>query len=77
MSINSNKRSVMNDFNLKLSIKSYNEREAWSFLQTCGPEFTCSIRTLAAIWKWNRSKVEKFLKILKAEMLVETGIKSD
>ncbi len=66
----------MSDFNLKLSIKAYSEREAWSFLQKHGPEFTCSIRTLAAIWKWHRSKVERFLKILKAEMLVETGIKS-
>ncbi|MEK6733864.1 MAG: hypothetical protein AABY27_02020 [Pseudomonadota bacterium] len=66
----------MNDFNLKLAIKTYNEREAWKFLQTCGPELTCSIRTLATIWKWHRSKVERFLKILKAEMLIETAIKS-
>lgn len=66
----------MSNFNLKLSIKSYSERESWAFLQTRGPEFTCSIRTLAAIWKWNRSKVERFLRVLKEEMLIETGIKS-
>ena len=66
----------MNNFNLKLSIKSYSEREAWAFSQRHGPEFTCSIRTLAAIWKWSRSKVERFLRVLKEEMLIETGIKS-
>ena len=66
----------MSNFELKLALKTYNEREAWVFLQAQGSELLCSIRTLAITWKWHRSKVERFLKSLKAEMLIETGIKS-
>jgi hypothetical protein len=65
----------MSNFELKLALKTYSDREAWAFLQNQGPELLCSIRTLATTWKWHRSKVERFLKSLKAEMLIETGIK--
>ena len=65
----------MSNFELKLALKTYSDREAWVFLQNQGPELLCSIRTLATTWKWHRSKVERFLKSLKAEMLIETGIK--
>ncbi len=65
----------MSNFELKLALKTYSDREAWVFLQSQGPELLCSIRTLATTWKWHRSKVERFLKSLKAEMLIETGIK--
>ena len=65
----------MSNFELKLALKTYSDREAWAFLQNQGPELLCSIRTLATTWKWHRSKVERFIKSLKTEMLIETGIK--
>ncbi len=57
--------------------KPYTEREAWSFLQTQGPQLNCSIRKLAFLWKWHKSKVERFLKILRAETLIETETGTD
>ncbi len=64
----------MNSFNLKIAALSYSEREAWTFLQVNGPEVNLSIRNLGILWKWNRSKVERFLKFLKSETLIETKI---
>jgi hypothetical protein len=65
---------IMNSFNLKIAALSYSEREAWTFLQVNGPEVNLSIRNLGILWKWNRSKVERFLKFLKSETLIETKI---
>jgi hypothetical protein len=62
----------MNNFNLKITTKPYSQREAWAFLQANGPELNLSIRNLGILWNWHRSKVERFLKFLKAETLIET-----
>ncbi len=63
--------TIMDNFNLKIAAKAYSEREAWGFLQANGPELNLSIRNLAILWKWHRSKVERFLKILRTETLIE------
>jgi hypothetical protein len=62
----------MNNFNLKIATTPYSEREAWTFLQVNGPELNISIRNLGLLWNWHKSKVERFLKFLKSETLIET-----
>jgi len=64
----------MSSFNLKFTTKAYSEREAWNFLSVNGPELNLSIRQLANLWNWHKSKVERFLKILRTETLIETKI---
>ncbi len=66
----------MNNFQLKLSTQAYSQREAWNFLKDNGSCLTVSIRQLATLWKWHRSKVERFIKFLKTGALIETEIVS-
>ena len=64
----------MSSLEIKLATQIYSEREAWRFLQTYGPRIACSIRGLARLWRWHRSKVERFLKALKLERFIKTEI---
>jgi hypothetical protein len=66
----------MNQFELEFINTPYSKREALNFLIAHGPEFSCSIRELASIWKWHRSKVERFLKALELKTLIETQVRS-
>ncbi len=66
----------MNQFELELINTPYSKREALNFLIVHGPELSCSIRELASIWKWHRSKVERFLKALELKTLIETQVRS-
>ncbi len=66
----------MKQFELELMNTPYSKREALNFLIFHGPELSCSIRELASIWKWHRSKVERFLKTLELKTLIETQIRS-
>jgi Zn-dependent oligopeptidase len=66
----------MNNFQLKLSTQAYSQREAWNFLKDNGSCLTVSIRQLATLWKWHRSKVERFIKFLKTGAFIETEIVS-
>ena len=64
----------MKPINLKFATRAYSEREALSFLQSHAPEIHISIRQLANLWNWHKSKVERFLKVLRTETLIETKI---
>jgi hypothetical protein len=56
-----------------LANEPFTEREAWQWLEErC--EVHCSIRELAKIWGWQKSKAERFLKKLKENSLIETKI---
>lgn len=62
----------------KFLLESFSKREALLWLQRHASSKECyiSIRSLAYIWKWHKSKVERFIKLLKDESLIETGIKN-
>ncbi len=64
----------MKNIDLKFVNSVYSKREAWKFLSVNGPELNISIRQLASFWNWHRSKVERFLKFLILEELIETKI---
>ncbi len=64
----------MKNIDLKFVNSAYSKREAWNFLSVNGPELNISIRQLANIWNWHKSKVERFLKFLILEELIETKI---
>lgn len=64
----------MKNIDLKFATKAYSEREAWKFLTVNGPELNISIRQLASLWNWHKSKIERFLKVLRTETLIETKI---
>jgi hypothetical protein len=66
----------MNNFILKLDEKPFSKREAWNFIKSHGPILNYSIRQLASLWKWHRSKVERFIKLLMNATLIETDIKT-
>jgi DNA-binding transcriptional regulator YhcF (GntR family) len=66
----------MNQFELEFINTPYSKREALNFLIANGPELSCSIRKLASIWKWHRSKVERFLKGLELKTIIETEVRS-
>ena len=59
-------------------IDPFSRREAlyWLVEQCRQVELCTSVRTLAYLWRWHRSKVERFIKLLKNELLIETEIKS-
>jgi hypothetical protein len=58
--------------------ESFSKREAWCWLvenaHNC--EIHCPIRYMASQWRWHRSKVERFIKRLKNETVIETAIKA-
>ena len=66
----------MGKFVLDLESKPHTKDEAWHFLQMYSPQLTCSIRQLATAFKWHRCRVERFIKSLKSESLIETKIES-
>ncbi len=65
-----------------LASEPFSKREAWSWLNeqvglSSGVDKVCaSIRSLAYLWGWHKSKVERFIKALKGETLIETEIRS-
>jgi len=60
-------------------IEPFTNREAWKWLLTQASqamhygEIIVSIRSLAKIWRWHKSKVERFIKLLKSKSLIETS----
>ncbi|AIL64735.1 hypothetical protein NOVO_01695 [Rickettsiales bacterium Ac37b] len=73
----------MNDFLKNINYayffeEPFTRREAWSWLveNAIHGELSYSIRSMASIWKWHRSKVERFLTSLKNESLIKTEVKS-
>ena len=59
--------------------KPLNQREAWGWLlekTQNHSKIQVSIRLLAYKWRWHRSKVERFIKLLKDKGLINTEIKS-
>lgn len=52
----------------------FSRREAWSWI--ISNQGQLSIRYLASKWKWHRSKVERFLKMLKSKSLIDVKIES-
>jgi hypothetical protein len=63
---------------LILKAELFTEREAWYWLVTKSVDgkLACAIRDIASIWKWNKSKVERFLCKLKSNSLIDTEIVS-
>jgi hypothetical protein len=64
--------------NLIFDDEPFTKREAWQWLidNSIKGQLPCSIRCLASKWRWHRSKVERFLVLIKSESLIETEIKS-
>ena len=56
----------------------FTKREAWVWLATNSTygKISCSVRYMASLWKWHKSKVERFLQRIKSELLIEKEIKS-
>lgn len=54
----------------------FTEREAWYWLVTnsIDGKLSRTIRDMAYIWKWNKSKVERFLGKLKSNSFIDTDI---
>ncbi len=65
-----------------LASEPFSKREAWSWLNEQAGlssrvgKICASIRSLAYLWGWHKSKVERFIKVLKSETLIETEIRS-
>lgn len=61
-----------------LKEESLTEREAWYWLVTKSVDgkLEYTIRDVASIWKWHKSKVERFLCKLKSNALIDTDIVS-
>lgn len=59
-------------------IEPFSRREAlyWLVEQCKQAKLFTSIRSLAYLWRWHKSKVERFIKALKNETLIETEIRS-
>jgi hypothetical protein len=61
-------------------LEPFSKREAWVWLiqsanNSNNPgKVKISLRYLASIWRWHKSKVERFIKHLKDELLIETEI---
>lgn len=57
-------------------LEPYSKNEAWKWLseRITGGDVSISIRQMAYIWKWHRSKVERFIALLKKEAMIETKI---
>lgn len=55
----------------------FTEREAWIWLITHSKDsrLSCSIRSMATIWQWHRSKVARFLTKLQTEALIAKTVK--
>ena len=56
----------------------FSRREAlcWLVERCKQAKLFTSIRSLAYLWRWHKSKVERFIKALKSETLIETEIRS-
>jgi hypothetical protein len=54
----------------------FTNREAlcWLIQNSEAMMISCSIRKMAEYWKWHKSRVEKFLKLLKAKSVINTQI---
>jgi hypothetical protein len=63
-----------------LDIEPFSKREAlnWFANKASGTasDKNLSIRHIASIWKWHRSKVERFIKLLKEKGLIETALET-
>ena len=74
--INNKKAKILNYF----SSEPFTRREAWKWLLECAKRRTnpckvvASASTLAREWKWHKSKVERFIRFLRNETLIETTI---
>lgn len=62
-----------------IELEPFGQREALNWLisnahYSINGKLKISIRHLATIWKWHRSKVERFLKFLKEKTVIETVV---
>ena len=59
-----------------LDLEAFSKREALNWLtnKANASEINLSIRHIAKIWNWHKSKVERFIKFLKENALIETAI---
>jgi hypothetical protein len=65
-------------FPLEFSLDPLSRKEAWLWLieNACNNQINISIRLLATHFKWDKSKVERFIQLLKSNEMIKTEIKT-